>query len=97
MKQKVYSGYAKYLVLSDQSKGKLKGTYIHYQDFKIVKELLSRISYTDKSTYSYESDIYRRKVSPTVGKNILENIELCKWNNTTLKMLLVASQLKLRI
>ena len=97
MKQKVYSGYAKYLVLSDQSKGKLKGTYIHYQNFKIVKELLSRISYTDKSTYSYESDIYRRKVSSTVGKNILENIELCKWNNTTLKMLLVASQLKLRI
>ena len=97
MKRERYSNYAKYLVLADNSRGRLKGTFIHYQNFKIVKELLSRISYVDKSTYSYENDIYKRKVSPTEGKNILENIELCKWNATTSKVLLVASQLKLQI
>ena len=97
MKQERYSNYAKYLVLSDNSKGRLKGTYINYQNFKVVKELLSRISYTDKNSYSYENDIYKRKITTTEGKNILENIELCKWNATTSKVLLVASQLKLRI
>jgi len=97
MKQERYSNYAKYLVLSDNSKGRLKGTYINYQNFKVVKELLSRISYTDKNSYSYENDIYKRKITTTEGKNILENIEVCKWNVTTAKMLLVANQLKLRI
>ena len=59
MKRERYSNYAKYLVLADNSRGRLKGTFIHYQNFKIVKELLSRISYVDKSTYSYENDIYK--------------------------------------
>ena len=97
MKQEKYSNYARYLVLADNSRGRLKGTFIHYQNFKVIKELLSRISYTDKDSYSYESDIYKRKVSTTEGRNILENIQLCKWNKTTAKMLLIANQLKLRI
>tara|TARA_R110002020_G_scaffold43345_2_gene126104 strand:+ start:59 stop:352 length:294 start_codon:yes stop_codon:yes gene_type:complete len=97
MKQERYSNYAKYIVLADNSRGRLKGTFIHYQNFKIVKELLSRISYTDKDSYSYETDIYKRKVSSIEGRNILENIEVCKWNATTSKVLLVASQLKLQI
>jgi GTP cyclohydrolase FolE2 len=97
MKEKNYSEYARYLVLSDNSNGKLKGTYIHYLNFKVVKELLSRISYTDKGTYSYETDIYKRKISSTEGKNILQNLDISKWNDTTSKILLVASQLKLQI
>ena len=97
MKEKNYSEYGKYLVLADNSRGRLLGTYINYMNFKAVKEVLSRISYTDKSTYSYENDIYKRKITTTEGKNILENIDVCKWNNTTSKILLLASQLKLRI
>jgi len=97
MKEKNYSEYARYLVLTDNSYGKLKGTYIHYLNFKVVKELLSRISYTDKGTYSYETNIYNRKVSSTEGKKILENLDVGKWNDTTSKILLVASQLKLQI
>jgi len=92
-----YSEYAKYLVLADKSKGRLKGTYSYFQNFKTVKELLSRISYTDKLNYSYSEDIYKRKVSSTEGKNILENLEVGKWTDTTSKILLIASQLKLQI
>ena len=97
MKKKYWSDYAKYLVLSDSSSCKLKGTYLHYLNFKIVVELLNRISYTDKLTYSYDNDIYKRNVDSTEGRSILNNIEACKWNDVTKKILLVASQLKLQI
>ena len=97
MKKKYWSDYGKYLVLSDKSNCKLKGTFVHYQSFKIVVELLNRISYTDKLTYSYDNDIYKRNVNSTEGRSILNNIEECKWNDVTKKILLVASQLKLQI
>jgi|TARA_B100001964_G_scaffold205055_1_gene235235 hypothetical protein len=97
MKEQNYSNYAKYLVLADNSKGRLRGTYTHYLNFKIVKEIINRISYTDKSTYSYDGDIYKRKISSAEGKNILDNIGVNKWNVATEKILLVASQLKLSI
>jgi hypothetical protein len=97
MKKKYWSDYAKYLVLSDSSSCKLKGTYLHYLNFKIVVELLNRISYTDKLTYSYDNDIYKCKVNSTDGKSILNNLKECRWNDVTEKILLVASQLKLQI
>ena len=97
MEKKYWSDYAKYLVLSDKSNCKLKGSYLHYQNFKIVIELLNRISYTDKLTYSYDNDIYKRNVNSTEGKSILNNVKDCRWNDVTEKILLVASQLKLQI
>jgi hypothetical protein len=97
MEMKYWSDYAKYLVLADKSKGKLKSTYIHYKNFKVVKELLSRISYTDKLTYSYDNDIYKCRVNSTEGRSILNNLKECRWNGVTEKILLVASQLKLQI
>ena len=96
MKKKYWTDYAKYLVLSDKSNCKLKGTFVHYQSFKIVVELLNRISYTDKLTYSYDNDIYKRNVNSTEGRSILNNIKECKWNDVTKKILL-AFQLKLVI
>ena len=60
MEMKYWSGYAKYLVLSDRSKNKLKSSFMHYQDFIILKNVINDIAFTDKSTYSYEGDIYRR-------------------------------------
>ena len=97
MEMKYWSDYAKYLVLSDTSNNKLKSTFLHYQDFIIVKNVINSIAFTDKSTYSYDGDIYRRKITSTEAKNILDNINKCKWNEKTEKMLLVANQLKLRI
>ena len=97
MEKKYWSDYAKYLVLSDKSNCKLKGTFVHYQNFKIVIELLNRISYTDKLTYSYDNDIYKRNVNSTEGKSILNNVNECRWNDVTEKILLVAFQLKLVI
>ena len=97
MEIKYWSDYAKYLVLSDNSNSKLKPTYIHYQDFVVVKNVINSIAFTDKSTYSYDGDIYRRKITSTEAKNILDNINKCIWTDVTLKLFIVASQLKLKI
>ena len=97
MEMKYWSDYAKYLVLSDRSNNKLKSTFLHYQDFIIVKNVINSIAFTDKSTYSYDGDIYRRKITSTEAKNILDNINKCKWTDVTSRLLIVASQLKLKI
>jgi len=91
------SGYAQYLVLSDKSGTRLGGNFLTYGNFKRVKEVINNIAFSDKSTYSVEGNIYKRKVTSTEAKNILTNIETCKWSGTTAKMLLVANQLKLQI
>ena len=97
MEMKYWSDYAKYLVLSDRSKHKLISSFMHYQNFIIVKNVINSIAFTDKSTYSYDGNIYSRKINSTEAKNILDNINKCKWTDVTSKLLLVASQLKLKI
>ena len=62
MEKTNYSNYASYLVLSDNSGNTLKGTYVHYQSFKLVKGIINNIAYSDKSSYLYEGDIYTRKI-----------------------------------
>tara|TARA_B110000196_G_C20903549_1_gene547084 strand:- start:40 stop:333 length:294 start_codon:yes stop_codon:yes gene_type:complete len=97
MKQGNWSGYAKYLILADKSKGGLIATYEKYLDFIKVKDVINNIAYADKTTYSHEGDIYNRKVNSNEAKNILSNIEECKWTDVTAKVRLVANQLKIRI
>ena len=97
MEMKYWSDYAKYLVLSDRSNNRLSSTFMQYQDFIIVKNVINSIAFSDKSTYSYGGNIYSRKITMTEAKTILDNINKCKWTVVTSKLLLVASQLKLRI
>ena len=97
MKKDRWSDYAKYLVLSDNSDSKVKGTFGHYQDFKTVRDVINSIAFSDKNTYLHNNNIYNRKITSAEGKNILNNIKECKWNEKTEKMLLFANQLKLRI
>ena len=91
------SGYAKYLVLSDRSNGILRGDYLTYQNFKQVKDMINRLSLTDKTSFLHENNIYSRKVTSTEASNIIKNINECTLNDTTKKMLLIASQLRVRI
>ena len=97
MKKSRWSGYAKFLVLSDNSNYKLNSSFTSYLNFKKVKEVVNNIAFTDKTTYSCDGNIYNRKITTQEAKNILANIDECKWTDTTSKMLLVANQLKLRI
>jgi len=91
------SGYANYLNLSDKSGTRLKCNFTAYQEFKIIKEVINSIAFSDKNTYLYNGNIYNRKITSQEAKNILSNIGDCRWNDSTAKMLLVANQLKIGI
>jgi len=98
MEMKYWSGYAKYIVLADRAGSmKLKGDYLSYQDFLIVKSILERLAKSDNSNYLYDNIIYNRKVTSTEAKSILTNLEVCKWTVINNKMLLVASQVGLKL
>ena len=97
MKMSHWPTYSKYIVLADNSRGRLLGTYLSYQNFVTVKDVINNIAFSDKSTYLYNGNIYKRKITSTDAKTILTNLEDCKWTKKTSLMLLVANQLKLRI
>ncbi len=97
MKKERWSNYAKYLVISDNSSNQLKGNFTSFQNYKIVKDVINNIAFSDKNTYLYNGNIYNRKITSTDAKIILNNLDDCKWNTKTSLMLSVANQLKLRI
>ena len=94
-----WGDYGKYLILADNSygKNKLKDTYESFLNYKIVMDVINRIAFTDKSTYSYNNDIYKKKITSEDAKKILGNVLNCKWTRTTAKLKIVASQLLLKI
>ena len=96
---KNWSDYEKYLILADNSygKNKIKDTYESFLNYKIVIDVINRIAFTDKSTYSYNNDIYKKKITSEDAKKILNNVLTCKWTRTTAKLQIVASQLLLKI
>ena len=97
MNMEKWSGYASYLNLSDKSSCKLQPNFTAYQNFKVIRDVINSIAFTDKDSYLYEGNIYNRKITSQEAKNLLANIGECKWNDSTSKMLLVANQLKIRI
>ena len=97
MEKSKWSEYAKYLVLTDRSSGLLRGTYTSFSEFKIVKNIINSIAYSDKTTYLYNGNFYKRKITSDEAKIIFYNINRCKWNNTTKKMLLISSQIIVNI
>ena len=97
MKLSSWSTYCKYIVLADNSSSKLMGNYSAFMNFLNVKDIINNIAFSDKLTYSSDGDIYKRKITSSDAKIILNNIKECKWNEKTEKMLLIANQLKLRI
>ena len=96
MKKTRWSGYDKYLVFSDKS-SVLKGNYNGYLNFRDVMEVVNNLHAKRNTSYLYNGNIYKRKITSTDAKTILTNLEDCKWTKKTSLMLLVASQLKLRI
>ena len=99
MEKVKWSDYDRYLVLADNSHGKhkIKDTYESFLNYKIVMDVVNRISFTDKSTYSYNNDIYKKKITSEDAKKILDNVSSCKWTRNTAKLQIVASQLLLKI
>ena len=99
MEMKNWGDYDKYLVLADNSHGKhkIRDTYESFLNYKIVMDVINRIAFTDKSTYSYNNDIYKKKITSEDAKKILGNVLNCKWTSTTAKLKIIAGQLLLKI
>ncbi len=99
MEMKNWGDYAKYLVLADNSygKNKIRDTYESFLNYKIVMDIVNRIAFTDKSTYSYNNDIYNKKITSEDAKKILDNVLHCRWTSNTAKLKIIASQLLLKI
>ena len=99
MEMKNWSDYEKYLILADNSSGKYKirETYESFLNYKIVIDVINRIAFTDKSTYSYNNNIYNKKITSEDAKKILGNVLNCKWTNTTAKLKIIGHQLGLII
>ena len=64
---------------------------------KNIMDVLHSISYTDKTTYSYNNNIYKKKITSEDAKKILFNVESCKWTSTTAKLKIIGHQLGLVI
>ena len=103
MKMEKWGEYDKYLILADNShannngKYKIRDTYDSFLNYKIVMDVINRIAFTDKSTYSYNNNIYNKKITSEDAKKILGNVLNCKWTSTTAKLKIIAHQLGLII
>ena len=94
-----WSDYDKYLILADNSYGKhkIKDTYESFLNYKIVIDVINRIAFTDKSTYSYNNNIYNKKITSEDARKIVRNVSECKWNHQTEKLKIIARQIGLRV
>tara|TARA_B100001094_G_C17695606_1_gene560153 strand:+ start:262 stop:573 length:312 start_codon:yes stop_codon:yes gene_type:complete len=103
MEMKKWGDYDKYLILADNShandngKHKIRDTYESFLNYKIVMDVLNSMAYTDKSTYTYNNNIYKKKITSEDAKKILFNVESCKWTSTTAKLKIIGHQLGLTI
>tara|TARA_R110001592_G_scaffold7430_1_gene41675 strand:+ start:245 stop:538 length:294 start_codon:yes stop_codon:yes gene_type:complete len=97
MEMEKWPEYSKYAVLADNSNGKIRETYEAFLSFKKVMDVLHSISYTDKTTYSYNNNIYNKKITSEDARKIILNVSNCRWTDTTAKLKLIASQLELKM
>ena len=97
MKFENVSDYEKYIVLADRSNGKLGWTWERFLNFKRVMEIMHRIAFSDKSTYSNDGNIYSRKITSSLAKQAVTNVSDAKWNDKTSSVLIIANQIGLKI
>ncbi len=100
MRKSRWTDYDRYIVLSDNSNGRLRGTYFNYQDFKKVVEAVTMLAQSQKTNLLIDGELVSlqgRNVSPNDANTILTNIYECKWTPVTEKMLLVANSMGMKI
>ena len=91
------SEYAKYVILSDKSKSRLKGTYSNFLNFKEVMGIVTEISHSDKSSFIHNGNIYSRRITTTEAQRVVENVTNNVWGESTWKLFMIASQLCVKI
>jgi|TARA_B100000902_G_scaffold226143_1_gene214706 hypothetical protein len=93
------SQYEKYVVMAHSQTHSLPLSYTGYLKFKELTEVIDKISNSasDSKQYLHNNEMYDKKITQSEALTILDNIYNGKWNATTAKCLLVASQIGMNI
>ena len=100
MRKSRWTDFDRYVVLTDNSKGRLRGTYMHFQDFKRVVEAMTTLARSQKTNILVDGELISlqgRNITPNEANTILTNIYECRWTPVTEKMLLVANAMRMNI
>jgi len=74
MKKSQYSEYENYILLCENSRG-FKLSYTHFLNFAEVKRFLKQISSVVSDTFTYEGNIYSKKVTSQTAESLLDSLE----------------------
>ena len=94
MEKSKYSDFDNYVILCDNSKG-FKLGYEYFLKFKEVKKFINQIANKSGDTFTYENNIYTKKITSAQAQNMLTSIFNNRCNYTVFKDL--ANQLGIRV
>mgnify|MGYP003122731106 FL=1 len=94
MEKSKYSDFDNYVILCDNSKG-FKLGYEYFLKFKEVKKFINQIANKSGDTFTYENNIYTKKVTSAQAQNMLTSIFNNRCNYTVFKDL--ANQIGIRV
>ena len=73
MKPSKYSEYENYILLCDNSRG-FKLGYHNFLNFREVKKFVNQIASTSSDTFTYEGNIYNKKITSTQAQGMLQSL-----------------------
>ena len=94
MEKSKYSDFDNYTLLCDNSDG-FKLGYEYFLKFKEVKKFINQIANKSGDTFTYENNVYTKKITSSEAQNMLTSIFNNRCNYKTFK--LVALQLGVRV
>jgi len=94
MEKNKLSDFDNYILLCDNSVG-FKFGYEYFLKFKEVKKFINQISNKAGDTFTYENNIYTKRITSAQAQNMLTSIFNNRCNYKTFK--LVANQLGVRV
>jgi hypothetical protein len=94
MEKSKLSDFDNYTLLCDNSVG-FKFGYEYFLKFKEVKKFINQISNKAGDTFTYENNIYTKRITSAQAQNMLTSIFNNRCNYKTFK--LVANQLGVRV
>ena len=93
MKPDRYSEFASYIVMAGNSN--MSSGYEAFLRYKLVVPFLHQIATKIEDTFLYKETIYKKKITSSEARNLLDGIFQNRCNKSTLRI--VANQLKVRI
>ena len=93
MKPNKYSEFASYIVMADNSD--MNTGYEAFLRYKQVIPFLNQIVHKLDDTFLYNGTIYKKKITSSEARSLLDGIFQGRCNKSTLRI--VANQLKIKI